>query len=280
MATHPRPETVSDTLAGLCKQGTRDAGHGEAIGPTILVGNVGVYLRGDRDRAMREYPHRHLRVYDESGQQRGAGSAHSMGCDIANPGWKPARWNRMWSAGVNLDVRSLLVVLALLLAGCSSGGQIASTTHPHQALTPAHLRLSAPVTARVVLPSQMMTAGSSMSGQVVVENNTGHAIRVSGCVSLFQVLLTSSTYRPPVAWFTCLQRFTIPVGESRYWVTVWASYSQCSQGRPRHGLRACRPDGRMPPLPPGTYYARLFQVRNLVRVPPALTVRVTGPMPR
>ncbi len=117
-----------------------------------------------------------------------------------------------------------------------------------------------------------------MPGNVVVENNTGHAIRVSGCVKLFQVLLTSSTYRPPVAWFTCSQRFTIPAGESRYSATVWASYSQCSQGRPEHGLRACRPDGRMPPLPPGIYHAKLFQARNLVRVPPAPTVRVTPAM--
>ena len=90
-----------------------------------------------------------------------------------------------------------------------------------------------------------------MSGYVVVQNNIGRAIRVSGCVNLFQVLLTSSTYRPTAAWFTCLQRFTIPAGESRYSVTVWASYSQCSQGGPQHGLKACRPDGRMPPLPPG-----------------------------
>jgi len=169
----------------------------------------------------------------------------------------------------------LLVVVALLLAGCSSGGHIASPTNPHTALTPAHRHLSAPMTARIVLPARTMTAGSSMSGQVVVDNNTGHAIRASGCVKLFQVLLTSSTYRPPVAWLGCLQRFTIPVGESRYSVTVWASYSQCSEGRPQHGLRACRPDGRMPPLPPGTYHAKLFQAHNLVRVPPALTVRVT-----
>ena len=181
-------------------------------------------------------------------------------------------------AGVNLDVRSLLVVLALLLAGGSSGSHIASTTKPHTALTPAHRHLPRLMTARIVLPSQTMTAGSSMSGYVVVQNNIGRAIRVSGCVNLFQVLLTSSTYRPPVAWFTCLQRFTIPVGESRYPVTVWASYSQCSQGGPQHGLKACRPDGRMPPLPPGTYHAKLFQLHKLVRIPPALTVRVTPAM--
>ena len=118
-----------------------------------------------------------------------------------------------------------------------------------------------------------------MSGQVLVDNTTRHPIGVSGCVDLFRVLLTSSTYRPAVGWFTCSQRFTIPAGESRYPVTVRARYSQCSQGRPRHGLRPCLPAGRMPPLPSGTYHAKLFQVRNLVRVPPSLTVRVTPPMP-
>jgi len=183
----------------------------------------------------------------------------------------------MWPADVNLDVRSILVVVALLLAGCSSGSHIASTTKPHTALTPARGHLSAPMTARIVLPSQTMTAGSSMSGYVVVEN-TGHAIRVSGCMSLFQVLLTSSTYRPPVGWLLCLQWFTIPAGESRYPVTLSASYSQCTQGRPQHGLKACRPDGRVPPLPPGTYHAKLFQLHKLVRIPPALTVRVTPAM--
>jgi hypothetical protein len=135
------------------------------------------------------------------------------------------------------------------------------------------------MTARVVLPSQTMTAGSSMSGHVLVENTTGHAIHVSGCVNLFQVLLTSSRYRPTVGWLSCLQRFTIPTGENRYAITVWASYSQCSEGRPQHGMRACLPGGRMPPLPPGTYQAKLFQAHNLVRVPPAITVRVTSPMP-
>jgi len=114
-----------------------------------------------------------------------------------------------------------------------------------------------------------------MSGYVVVENNTGHPIRESGCGTLFQVLLTSSTYRPPVGWLLCLQWFTIPTGESRYPVTLSASYSQCTQGRPQHWLRACLPYGRMPTLPPGPYHAKLFEAHNLVRIPPAPTVRVT-----
>jgi hypothetical protein len=133
------------------------------------------------------------------------------------------------------------------------------------------------LSARVVLASGEMTAGTSMAGDVVVDNNTGHAVHVPGCVALFEVILTSSTYRPAVAWATCLQQFTIPAGQTRYRITLRASYIQCSQGHPQDGLKACLPGGRMPPLPPGTYYATLFQARGLVRVPPAIPVRVTPP---
>jgi hypothetical protein len=116
-----------------------------------------------------------------------------------------------------------------------------------------------------------------MSGNVLVENNTGHAIHAFGCLTLFQVLLTSSRYRPTVGWLLCLQPFTIPVGGSRYPITVSGSYNQCGQGRPQHGIKPCLPGGRPPPLPPGNYHAKLFQVSDLVQVPPAIMVRVTLP---
>jgi hypothetical protein len=116
-----------------------------------------------------------------------------------------------------------------------------------------------------------------MSGQVLVENNTGHALHVYGCVRLFQVQLASGAYQPDAGWLQCLQRFTIPTGGSRYPVTVWASYSACTQGRPQHGLRPCLADGRPPPLAPGNYHAKLLQSGDLVPVPPAITVQVTPP---
>lgn len=116
-----------------------------------------------------------------------------------------------------------------------------------------------------------------MSGRVVVENNTGRAIHESGCWRLFQVALTSDKYQPTVAWPTCLQIFTIPIGESSYPTTVEASYGECSPGRPQGAVRACLPDGQPPRLPPGDYHAMLFQVGNLVPVPPTMTVRVTPP---
>jgi hypothetical protein len=119
-----------------------------------------------------------------------------------------------------------------------------------------------------------------MLGSVVVDNNTGHAIRVAGCETLFQVVLVNNRYRPEVAWLTCLQWFTIPTGESRYRVTVGASYRACGQGRPEDGLKACLAGNRPPPLPPGEYHAKLFQISNVVPAPPALAIRVTrsGPL--
>jgi hypothetical protein len=124
-----------------------------------------------------------------------------------------------------------------------------------------------------------MRAGSQISARVVVENNTGHAIRVSGCGTLFRVVLVSHSYHPVVAWPTCEQTFTIPAGEVSYPLTVEASYLACTQDRRRGGLRACLPGGGPPGLLPGPYHARLFQVGHLVPAPPAVKVRVTPSSP-
>ncbi len=222
-----------------------------------------------------------------------AGCMPSVPYRTGNMRWWPVpaarcRWNRDMGRQRQIDVRSLVIVLALLVAACS-GSHISSrrpkgapappAPNLHTALPAAPGRSSAAMSARVVLPSPAMTAGSSMPGRVVVENNTGRAIRVSGCWRLFQVALASSKYQPAVAWPTCSQTFTIPAGESSYPVTVKASYSQCSPGRPQGAVRACLPDRQPPPLPLGDYHAMLFQVGNLVPVPPAITVRVTPPEP-
>ena len=95
----------------------------------------------------------------------------------------------------------------------------------------------------------------------------------------FQVLLISSTYHPDVGWLACLQTLTIPAGRSSYPVTVDASYSACSPGRPRDGFKACLHGEQPPPLPPGVYRATLFQDGHLIPAPPAITVRVTPAQP-
>jgi heat shock protein HslJ len=127
------------------------------------------------------------------------------------------------------------------------------------------------VTARIELPSTTMTAGSKMSGKVVVENNTGHVIPASGCGSLFAVLLGNAAIHPDPAWTMCLQPLPIPVGESSYPVMIWAAYQGCST--PAQGdLPACLAAGGPPPLPPGDYQARFFQSSPVVT--PALPIDV------
>jgi hypothetical protein len=179
--------------------------------------------------------------------------------------------------------------MALLAAACSGSSHL-SSRHTEGAPAPPTPNLrttlpatpgpkSAPPSARVILPSRTMVAGSSMSGRVVVQNNTGHVIRVGGCLRLFQVALAGDKYQPAVAWLLCLQTFRIPIGGSSYPVTVQASYLQCGAGRPHGAVPACLPNRRPPPLAPGYYHAKLFQAGNLVPVPPAITIRVTSPPP-
>jgi hypothetical protein len=169
----------------------------------------------------------------------------------------------------DVGVRALMIAfgLGLVLAGCSSS----SSAPP----VPGAFRFPAPISARVVLPARTMTAGSSMSGRVVIENNTGRAIHTTGCLTLFQVALVSSRYHPPIVWFLCLMSFTIAAGQSSYPVTVSASYAGCGQCRPSGAVRACRPGGHSPALPAGIYRAVLFQQQHLVPAPPPVTIRVS-----
>jgi len=163
----------------------------------------------------------------------------------------------------------LVIALALIAAGCGSGSQAAAHSLPGAVARPAKM-----MTARLVLPSRTLAAGSSMSGRLIVENNTGRAIRTWGCGTLFVVALTSSTYQPAIPWLACLQSFTIPAGRTTYRLTIAASYYQCPVRDPQGAIKACGPDGQMPPLPPGDYRAILFQPRHLVQAPAPVAVRV------
>lgn len=128
------------------------------------------------------------------------------------------------------------------------------------------------VTARIELPSTTMTAGSTMSGRVVVENNTGHEIPAGGCGSLFAVMLGNDAIHPDPIWPTCAQPLPIPVGETSYPVTVVATYNACDAAGDG-GLQRCLPTGGVPPLPPGDYQARFFQSSPVVT--PALPIDIT-----
>jgi hypothetical protein len=120
-----------------------------------------------------------------------------------------------------------------------------------------------------------MTTGSSMTGHVVIVNNTGRVIHAGGCGTLFQVALVSAAYHPAIAWTTCYQGFTIPIGRSSYRVTVDAFYLHCIQHGRSKGVPRCMRHG-MPSLPLGSYRAVLFEAGHLIPAPRAIPVQVTG----
>jgi hypothetical protein len=170
-------------------------------------------------------------------------------------------------------MRSGVVLLAFVavVTGCASGAAAHPTANAHTTAA------AAPLSAQIVLPSRTMTAGSQMSGRVVVDNNTGHAIHARACDGLFAVTLASRTYHPQAMApaVSCGRTRTIPVGKSSYPVTVLASYLACSADGARAGLKACLPGNKRPPLPPGTYHTTLYQASQVVPAPPTITVRVT-----
>lgn len=163
--------------------------------------------------------------------------------------------------------RSLLAALSALVAGCSlllSGCSGGPGQAPHA---------SAPLSASLVLPSTTVKAGGQLAGQIVVENDTRHALQTHGCGSIFAVLLTSQTYKPTPAWPACLQAISIPRGRSSYPVTVVATYTVCGQSGSTADIPACTPSGP-PALPTGDYEAKTFESSNVVPVPAAVLVHV------
>jgi hypothetical protein len=123
----------------------------------------------------------------------------------------------------------------------------------------------AAATARIELPSHTMVAGTTMKGHVVVDNETGHAIKAQGCGSLFAVALSNATYTPDLAWTTCLQELDLPTGVSTYRVVVSAS---------RLGCTGC--NGNLPILEPGSYEAKLYQSTHVVPDPPPVRIEVVA----
>jgi hypothetical protein len=185
-----------------------------------------------------------------------------------------------------------VTVLFVSVAGCTSSGAIggrqsagvpagpastaSSRAHAAGSVSPAPRRqAAATVTARLLLPARTMRAGSEMGGRIVVDNNTGHVIGVSGCLSIFKVLLVSARYRQEAAWLQCLQGFRIPVGESSWPVHVDASYLTCTEGKPMPGEVACLSSSAAPPLPPGDYKALVSQSSRLFSDPAPITIHVS-----
>jgi hypothetical protein len=164
---------------------------------------------------------------------------------------------------------AVVVAAAVGVAGCASRTSLGppATTPPWRTTTTT----PTPLSARLALESTTVRTGGALSGRIIVENDTGHALHASGCGGIFQVVLKSSTYHPEPVWPTCLGPVTIPTGTSTYPVQVEARYGMCGQGG---GLPRCVGAGP-PGLPPGEYQATTVELGHAVPLPSPVAVEVT-----
>jgi hypothetical protein len=168
-----------------------------------------------------------------------------------------------------MGMRASVVLLALAVAGCTSGSHASG-----QASAAAPRYSPALVSVQVMVPSRTMEAGSSMLAHIVVDNRTGHAIHANGCGQLFELALGSDSYPAQAGWPACLQPLTIAAGKTSYPWTIRATYDECG-GTGSPPPPACLPGGGAPPLPAGMYSVVFFQSSNLVSAPAPIPVQVT-----
>ncbi len=144
---------------------------------------------------------------------------------------------------------------ALALAGCAQPAPGPDTMSP--ATPPAH----AAVQVKVTLRQTLVHAGDAIHGTATVTNTTGTAITVHGCPnSWLMVGLTNGTIRfdPAIADMYCTSSIQLAPGVNTFPITVSTTYQEClgPQGHSLVPMPACD-NGRMPPLPPGTYQTKV-----------------------
>jgi hypothetical protein len=165
---------------------------------------------------------------------------------------------------------ALVIVVAGVVVAVAVAGEDAPS--PRRPVVAPTVPL-APLRARLVLPSTRLRAGEQMSGEVVVDNDTGGPIEVSGCGSFYVVALSNDSHTQSIGRDYCLERFTIPLGTSRWPVLVMGTFSQCYGGPGGD----CLPGGGVPPLPKGTYRAEVqdyFAHDGPIPIPDPVTITV------
>jgi heat shock protein HslJ len=161
----------------------------------------------------------------------------------------------------------------------ASGGGVAMTLTSGRQVLRGEAAGAEPLSATLELPTTTVEAGGTIEGEVVVQNDTGAPIELEMvCGSPFFIELRGDAAPQVLARTTagCMPGLTLPVGASRWPVTVTTEYGMC---RPVDGLGdpdtpACSADGSMPTLPPGTYTAEVRSEEGAPSVAGA-TIEVT-----
>jgi hypothetical protein len=134
----------------------------------------------------------------------------------------------------------------------------------------------ATLSSRLVLDHTSVTSGSSISGAIIVQNDSGRDVAVYACGPVFQVLLTSPSYHPTPPWPMCREKTVIRRGRSSYPVVVKATYNRCVPLRKADAVPQCTSSDTPPSLPAGIYAARVFERRSVIPLPAPVSVRITS----
>ena len=138
--------------------------------------------------------------------------------------------------------------------------------------------MAAQVTLRIEVASHHLRAGQTMPATVVIDNNTGAPLRLTGpnnCKPRFAIALGGGRFPPKVLFpADCLDGpLVIPRGETRFNRKVDARTSGCSS-QPQGPPPRCLATGGPPPLPPGTYLIQWFDDGTGLPAPKAEPIRV------
>jgi hypothetical protein len=112
------------------------------------------------------------------------------------------------------------------------------------------------ITARLVFSKQTVESGGTLSGELVVDNETGQPVAFGGtCATLWAVTLRSESIpNAPAFYLPCKPTEKFSVGRTTFPFSVQANFNMCGPpGLP--GSPSCSTDGAPAPLPPGSYQA-------------------------
>ena len=180
------------------------------------------------------------------------------------------RHRRLLAVGTGTSVAAAITVAVVLTSGTSPTKVTvgpSATQPPVSQTNPPATGSSVPLSATLSLSSTSVPAGGTLTGKVIVENNTGAALHPVTC-GLYQAVLANNSYQPEIPWPLCATLTTIPVGRSSYPVTILARYYDCVPNN-------SPPCVDQQPLPPGTYQAKVSTMSLTLPVPAPVAVTVT-----
>ena len=174
---------------------------------------------------------------------------------------------------------------ALLVSGCSpaTGEAAIPPTTARTSATPTTPAEAPPLRVRLELPSSVLEVGSSMRGEVIVDNDEVESTWVLTCMNFYAAYLENGSFRQEIVWPACGEWLEIPGGESRWPIEIVTSgRSGCIATAPGSELESVcpTPGSRETATPAGTYEVAVLNLtRPELPTPAPLTIEVRDPAP-